>query len=183
MSWFTRKPKATQKSYLQAGAEVVGHLFNRLGLGGRTLEQQTYTQEESVAISGFLNDFVAWGKQQAPPLFAVNADGQIFCHPDLDSSSLQGYTTSTALQRLYRSDAYKRRSAQEKLATALHAWVSFMDSGVLRDMIPMLRELGWEDEVGRVSQVLSDFPPHDSNDKFLSSCKSLLILKKDPPPS
>jgi hypothetical protein len=182
MGWFTRSPKASQKSYSQAGAEVIGHLFNRLGLGGRSLEQLTYTQEESIAISGFLNNFVAWGEHQAPPLFSVNADGQVFCRPEL-ASSLQGYTTSAALQRLYRSDAYKCRNAQEKLATALHAWVSFMDSGVLRDMIPMLRELGWEDDIGRVSQLLRDFPPHDSNNKFLSLCKSLLVLEKDPPPS
>jgi hypothetical protein len=58
-----------------------------------------------------------------------------------------------------------------------------MDSGVLRDMIPILKELGWEDEVDRVSQILHRFPPYDSNNKFLSLCKSLLVVEKDPPPS
>jgi hypothetical protein len=78
MTWFTRKPKATQESYLQAGTTIVAHLFNRLGRPGLGPEGQTYTPEETKAISDFLNAFVAWGKQQAPPLFAVNADGQIF---------------------------------------------------------------------------------------------------------
>jgi hypothetical protein len=177
MSWFTKKPKATRESYLQAGTAVVAHLFNRLKF------DQTYTPEESEAIQCFLNDFVAWGKKQAPPLFVVNTGGEIFCIPGLPYSSLQGFTTSAALQKLYRSDAYKRKSRQEQLATALRAWVSFMDSGVLRDIIPMLKELGWKDEVDRVSQGLHDFSPYDSNDRFLNVCKSLLVLEGDQPPS
>lgn len=187
MSWFTRKPKATQESYFQAGTTVVAHLYNRLGLAPN--EHAYYTQEESKAISDFQDAFIAWGKRQAPPLFALNAAGDIFCIPGLDSPSLtlKGYVTSAALQKLYRSDAYKRKGAQEKLATALRAWISYMDSGVLHDMIPMLRELGWEDEVDRVSRVLSHFPAYDSDNRFLSLCKSLLALNKDlledPPPS
>jgi hypothetical protein len=176
MSWFARKSKATQESYLQAGTAVVGHLMKRLGLA------QTYTQDESIAISQFLSDFVAWGKRQLPPLFTTNADGQICCIPGLPASDLQGYATSIALQKLYRSDAYIPKGARKKLATALRAWVSFMDSGVLHDTIPMLKELGWNDEADRVSQVLHDFPPHHSNDRFLSECRSLLALENDPPP-
>ena len=112
------------------------------------------------AISDFQDAFIAWGKRQAPPLFALNAAGDIFCIPGLESPSLplKGFVTSAALQNLYRSDAYKRKGAQERLATALRAWMSYMDSGVLHDMIPMLRELGWEDEVDRVSRVLQPVP-------------------------
>jgi hypothetical protein len=58
-----------------------------------------------------------------------------------------------------------------------------MDSGVLRDMIPMLRELGWMDEVDRVSQVLERLPAYDSNDRFLSLCKSVVVLDKGSPPT
>jgi hypothetical protein len=35
------------------------------------------------------NDFVTWAIQQAPPLFALNADGKILCIPELSMSSLQ----------------------------------------------------------------------------------------------
>jgi hypothetical protein len=55
------------------------------------------------------------------------------------------------------------------------------------DMIPMLRDLGWEDEVDRVSQVLHLFPAHDSDNGFLGVCKSLVALNEDlledPPPT
>ncbi len=43
-----------------------------------------------------------------------------------------------------------------------------MDSQVSRDMIPMLRELCWDDEVDRVFQVLNHFPPYNSDNKFLT---------------
>lgn len=162
MTWFTKKPQATQESYFQSGAALVGHLFNRLGVG----QGQTYTDEESMAIGFFRNDFVAWGKQQSPPLIAVNPDGQIFYTPEFPPNSFQGYTTSTALQKLYRSDAYKHKGAQERLTTALREWISCMDTGVLRDMIPMLRELGWEDEVDRVSRILQQFPPRVHRSTF-----------------
>lgn len=180
MRWFGGKTEPTQDSYLKAGTALVGGLFNRLAPG---LASQRYTQEESTAVSTFLNDFVAWGKQQLPPLFALNDEGEIFCIPELDVNSFKSFATSTALQKLYRSDAYKVKPAEERLTTALHAWIASMDSGVLRDMIPMLKELGWEDEVDQVSQILDYFPAYESNDQFLRLCKSLLVVDKAPPPS
>lgn len=180
MSWLARKPKANTQSYLGAGNEIVAHLFSRLGL---SVKDQAYTVEESNAISSFVNEFVAWGKRQAPPLFAVSNQGQIFCIPEIASASLQGYTTSTALQKLYRSGEQRGKRPQERLATALRAWISHMDSGVLSDMIPILTELGWQDEVYRVSQVLRRFPPHESDKGFLALCKSLLVIENDPPPN
>ena len=179
MSWFAKKSKTNTESYLGVGTEVVAHLFSRLGL---SVKGQTYTTEESNAIGSFVNRFVAWGRRQAPPLFAVSDEGQIFCIPEIASASLQGYTTSTALRKLYKSDGYRGKSAQERLATALRAWISHMDSGVLSDMIPILTELGWQDEVYRVSQVLRRFPPYESDTGFLALCKSLLVIEKDPPP-
>jgi hypothetical protein len=182
MSWFTRKPKATRESYLQAGTAVVTHLYKRLGLSPD--EQGYYTQEECRAISDFQDAFIAWGKQQVPPLFALNAKGDIFCIPGLESPSLplKGFIISTALQNLYRSDAYKRKGAQEILATVLRAWMSYMDSSALHDMVPMLTDLGWHDEADRVSEVLHHFPPHDSHNRFLGACKSLILLENDTPP-
>jgi hypothetical protein len=94
-----------------------------------------------------------------------------------------GYITSAALQELCRSEAYIHKDAQERLTTALPTWLSHMDSGVLRDMVPMLQKLGWQDEVDRVLQIFQHSPPYDSNDRFLSLGRSLLILEKDPPPS
>jgi hypothetical protein len=183
MSWFTRKPKTTQETYVQAGTAVVVHLYKRLGLSPD--EQAYYTQEETKALADFQDAFIAWGKRQTPPLFAFNDRGDVFCIPGLESASLslKGFIISTGLQNLYRSDAYKIKGAQEKLATALRSWMSYMDSSVLDDMIPMLRELGWEDEVDRVSQVLHRFPSYDSNNRFLGLCKSLTVLEKDPPPT
>src|SRR5277367_53089 len=164
MSWFTRKPKAGRESYAKAGIAVVAHLYKRLGLAPD--EPGYYTQEECKAMADFQDAFIAWGKRQCPPLFAFNAEGDIFGIPGLDSPSLplKGFLVSTALQNLYRSDPYKHKGVQEKLATAARAWIAFMDSSVLHDMVPMLRELGWEDEVDRVSHVLGHFPPYDSKD-------------------
>jgi hypothetical protein len=51
-----------------------------------------------------------------------------------------------------------------------------MDSGVLRDTIPMLQELGWEDEVDRVSEILHRFPPYNSTTSssvYASPCSHL----------
>jgi hypothetical protein len=102
MSWFAKKPKETHEAYLKAGTTAVAHSLKRLGLG-QPLDGQTYSPEESKAVLDFQNDFVTWGIQQAPPLFALNSDGQILCTPELSASSLQGYIKSTALRKLYRT--------------------------------------------------------------------------------
>ena len=182
MVWFTRKSKATEETYSAAGAAALVQVYQRLGLSPD--DRGHYTDEECKAIAEFQDAFIAWGKRQVPPLFAFNATGQIFCPPGLESPSLslQGFVISAALQNLYRSDAYKNKGAQQRLATASRAWMAYMNSSVLHDMIPMLAELGWVDEVREVSQVLSRFPPFDSNEKFLSLCKSFIVLEKDPPP-
>jgi hypothetical protein len=129
MNWFAKKSKI-EESYPQAVGAIVARLYKRLGLAPD--EQANYTQEEARAIAAFQDAFIAWGKRQAPPLFLLNANGEIFCKPRLDSPplTLKGYITSTALRKLYRSEGYKRKGAQEKLATAVRAWISNMDSGV-----------------------------------------------------